>query len=219
MSAWSELPITEDQLPLTVRLKGVRVRAWQGIPDITIDTIDQVEILDAPPWDSELDLKNHTVEVALHELSTGASRIGISTSAIVVSVREDSGFIKRCTECRRVLREGACADHGPNDGNNDIRLRLAIDDGRASVSLLTNKDATLSLLGMNESELQGAIDDAGQIAFVQSLREKMLGRKINASGRTIVDEQGAMLLADGASMIDEDAGLRATEIRAQWRVA
>jgi hypothetical protein len=96
---------------------------------------------------------------------------------------------------------------------------LAIDDGRASVSLLTNKDATLSLLGMNESELQGAIDDAGQIAFVQSLREKMLGRKINASGRTIVDEQGAMLLADGASMIDEDAGLRATEIRAQWRVA
>ena len=219
MSAWSELPITEDQLPLTVRLKGVRVRAWQGIPDITIDTIDQVEILDAPPWDSELDLKNHTVEVALHELSTGASRIGISTSAIVVSVREDSGFIKRCTECRRVLREGACADHGPNDGNNDIRLRLAIDDGRASVSLLTNKDATLSLLGMNESELHGAIDDAGQIAFVQSLREKMLGRKINASGRTIVDEQGAMLLADGASMIDEDAGLRATEIRAQWRVA
>ena len=72
---------------------------------------------------------------------------------------------------------------------------------------------------MNESELQGAIDDAGQVAFVQSLRGKMLGRKINASGRTIVDEQGAMLLADGASMIDEDAGLRATEIRAQWRVA
>ena len=219
MSAWNELPITEDQLPLTVRLKGVRVRSWQGIPDITIDNADQVEILDAPPWDSELDLKNHTVEVPLHELSAGASRIGISTSAIVVSVREDSGFIQRCTECRRVLREGVCADHGPNDGNSDIRLRLAIDNGRSSVSLLTNKDATLSLIGMNESELQDAINDAGQVAFVQSLRGKILGRKINASGRTIVDEQGAMLLADGASMIEEDAGLRATEIRAQWRVA
>ena len=72
---------------------------------------------------------------------------------------------------------------------------------------------------MTESELQGAIDDVGQVAFVQSLREKMLGRKINASGRSIVDEQGAMLLADGASMVEEDAGLRATEIRAQWRVA
>ena len=219
MSAWNELPITEDQLPLTVRLKGVRVRAWQGIPDITVDNVDQVEILDAPPWDSELDLKNHTVEVSLHDLSTGASRVGISTSAIVVSVREDSGFILRCTECRRVLREGVCADHGPNDGNSDVRLRLAIDNGLSSVSVLTNKEATLSLLGMTESELQGAIDDVGQVAFVQSLRGKMLGRKINATGRSIVDEQGAMLLADGASMIEEDAGLRATEIRAQWRVA
>jgi ssDNA-binding replication factor A large subunit len=197
----------------------VRVRAWQGIPDITIDNSDQVEILDAPPWDSELDLKNHTVEVSLHDLSTGASRVGISTSAIVVSVREDSGFILRCTECRRVLREGVCADHGPNDGNSDVRLRLAIDNGLSSVSVLTNKEATLSLLGMTESELQGAIDDVGQVAFVQSLRGKMLGRKINATGRSIVDEQGAMLLADGASMIEEDAGLRATEIRAQWRVA
>ena len=219
MSAWSELPISEDKLPITVRLKGVRVRAWQGIPDITIDNADQVEILDAPPWDSELDLKNHTVEVALHDLSTGSSRVGISTSAIVVSVREDSGFIQRCTECRRVLREGTCAEHGPNDGNTDVRLRLAIDDGRSSVSLLTNKEATLSLLGMDESQLQDTVNDAGQVAFVQSLRGKMLGRKINASGRTIVDEQGAMLLADGASMVEEDAGLRATEIRAQWRVS
>ena len=42
MSAWSELPITEDKLPITVRLKGVRVRAWQGIPDITVDNADQV---------------------------------------------------------------------------------------------------------------------------------------------------------------------------------
>ena len=219
MSAWSELPISEDKLPITVRLKGVRVRAWQGIPDITIDNADQVEILEAPPWDSELDLKNHTVEVALHDLSTGSSRVGISTSAIVVSVREDSGFIQRCTECRRVLREGVCAEHGPNDGNTDVRLRLVIDDGRSSVSLLTNKEATLSLLGMDESQLQDAVNDAGQVAFVQSLRGKMLGRKINASGRTIVDEQGAMLLADGASMVEEDAGLRATEIRAQWRVS
>jgi hypothetical protein len=96
---------------------------------------------------------------------------------------------------------------------------LAIDDGRSSVSLLTNKQATLSLLGMTESELQDTVNDLGQVAFVQSLRGKMLGRTIKASGRTIVDEQGAMMLADGAAMVDEDAGLRATEIRAQWKVA
>ena len=72
---------------------------------------------------------------------------------------------------------------------------------------------------MDESQLKETVNELGQTAFVQSLRSKMLGRKINASGRTIVDEQGAMLLADGASLVEEDAGLRATEIRAQWRVA
>ncbi|MBT60779.1 MAG: hypothetical protein CMA63_04410 [Euryarchaeota archaeon] len=219
MSAWSELPITEDQLPVTVRLKGVRVRAWQGVPDITVDTIEQVEILDSPPWDSELDLSTHTAEVELNLLTTGASRVGISTTGTIVSVREDSGFIQRCTECRRVIRDGVCAEHGPNDGNNDVRLRLALDDGIASMSLLTNKDATLSLLGFTEESMRDSFNDLGQVAFVQSLRSKLLGRKVSASGRTIVDEQGAMMLADGAQLVEEDAGLRATELRAQWRVA
>lgn len=198
MSAWSELPISDAKLPLTVRLKGVRVRAWQGIPDVTVDTEDQVEFLDETPWDDSLDLTNHTAEVDLHELATGASRVGVSTSATVVSIREDSGFIQRCTECRRVLRDGACAEHGPNDGNSDIRLRLVIDDGRSSVSLLTNKEATLALLGMDEEQMKTAVEADGQMAFVQSLRALFLGRTIHATGRTIVDEQGAMMLADGS---------------------
>jgi len=219
MSAWSELPFSEDQLPMTVRLKGVRVRAWQGIPDITVDNVDQVEILDATPWDESLDLTNHTAEVDLHDLATGASRVGVSTSAIIVSVREDSGFIQRCTECRRVLRDGACAEHGPNDGNSDVRLRLVMDDGRSSVSLLTNKAATLALLGMDEAQMKAAVDEDGQMAFVQTLRGTLLGRTVKATGRTIVDEQGAMMLADGAAVVEEDAGMLATELRAHWGVS
>jgi ssDNA-binding replication factor A large subunit len=152
-------------------------------------------------------------------MANGSSRVGVSTSAIIVSVREDSGFILRCTECRRVLREGACAEHGPNNGNSDIRLRLVMDDGRSSVSLLTNKAATLELLGMDEDQMKVAVDEDGQMAFVQSLRSKLLGRMVKATGRTIVDEQGAMMLADGASIVEEDAGMRATELRAHWGVA
>ena len=40
-----------------------------------------------------------------------------------------------------------------------------------------------------------------------------------ATGRTIVDEQGAMMLADGAAVVEEDAGMRATELRAHWGVS
>ena len=94
-----------------------------------------------------------------------------------------------------------------------------MDDGRSSVSLLTNKAATLELLGMDEGQMKAAVEEDGQMAFVQSLRSKLLGRMVKATGRTIVDEQGAMMLADGASVMEEDAGMRATELRAHWGVA
>ena len=218
MSAWEDLPIDENNLPITVKLKGVRVRAWQGIPDITVDNAGQVEILEKSPWEDGIDFSTQTIEVPLNELASGASRVGVSTEAIVVSVREDSGFIQRCTECRRVLRDGHCATHDANAGQSDIRMRLVMDDGLASMSLLINKDGSLALLAMTEDELSSEINSNGQLDFVQTLRSKMLGRNIRASGRTIVDEQGGMMLADSAELVEEDAEMKATEIRAQWGV-
>ncbi|MAR94124.1 MAG: hypothetical protein DWB99_07730 [Candidatus Poseidoniales archaeon] len=218
MSAWEELPISESDLPVTIKVKGVRVRSWQGIPDITVDKSTQVEILESTPWDDSIDLSNHVVEVPLTELVNGSSRVGISTQGIVASVREDCGIIMRCTQCRRVLRDGNCSQHGDDVGTQDVRLRLVIDDGTSTSSLLINKDATLNLLNMTEDEIKAEIDSNGQMEFVQRLRGKLLGQLVTASGRTIVDEQGAMLLADNTELVEQDPGLISTEIRAQWGV-
>ena len=96
---------------------------------------------------------------------------------------------------------------------------MVLDDGQSSMSLLTNKEATLAMLGMDEEQMKAAVDKDGQMAFVQSLRALFLGRTVQATGRTIVDEQGAMMLADGATVVEEDAGMLATELRAHWGVA
>ena len=216
MSAWQELPIVEEDLPVTVRLKGVRIRAWQGIPDVTVDTADQVELLENPPWDESIDLSNHSVEISLTEMVNGPSRVGIETNGLVVSVRDDSGLIRRCTECRRVLRDGACADHGPNEGNEDVRLRLVVDHDGSTAAVLVNKEATLAALSMTYEALQGSVNDHGEAEFVQSVRELLLGRTVVAAGRSIVDEQGAMLLADRLEAPASDSQLRATELRALW---
>ena len=108
-SIWFEPPFDFESTPVVVRLKGVRVRAWQGIPDITVDDDTQIEVLAAAPWGDDIDLANNVVEVALTDLSSGASRVGISTTGNVISIREDSGIISRCSECRRVLRDGECS--------------------------------------------------------------------------------------------------------------
>lgn len=219
MSCWQEPPFTESDLPVIVKITGARVRAWQGIPDITVDTAEQMEILSSPPWEKELDLSENVVDVELNALTSGASRVGISTTGTVVSIRDDSGIIRRCNECKRVLRDGVCATHGEQDGVEDVRLRMVLDDGSATLSLIVNRDACLGLLNSTEDDIKDRISADGQVVFVQSLRERMLGRKLTAVGRTIVDEQGAMLLAESCVLEEVDTVLLAAELRQHWGVA
>jgi replication factor A1 len=217
-SIWSEPPFDFESTPVVVRLKGVRVRAWQGIPDITVDNESQIEVLAAAPWGDDVDLANNVVDVELSDLSSGASRVGISTTGNVISIREDSGIIKRCPECRRVLRDGECATHGAQEGETDVRLRVVLDDGKSTISLIINKSASESLIGMKQDKISSHIVENGTMAFVQELRDLLLGKKLKASGRTIVDEQGAMLLSDDVELIEVDSVLAAAELRAKWGV-
>ncbi len=217
-SIWSEPPFDFESTPVVVRLKGVRVRAWQGIPDITVDNESQIEVLAAAPWGDDVDLANNVVDVELSDLSSGASRVGISTTGSVISIREDSGIIKRCPECRRVLRDGECATHGAQEGETDVRLRIVLDDGKSTISLIINKSASESLIGMKQDKISSHIVENGTMAFVQELRDLLLGKKLKASGRTIVDEQGAMLLSDDVELIEVDSVLAAAELRAKWGV-
>ena len=217
-SMWEEPPFDFESTPVIVRIKGARVRAWQGVPDITVDNSSQVEVLAAAPWGEDVDLANNFVSVELDELSSGASRVGISTQGTIVSIREDSGIIYRCPECRRVLRDGECAIHGAQDGNMDVRLRIVLDNGKSTISLIVNKSATESLLGMSQADISSNVSENGSMQFIQDLRERLLGRELLANGRTIVDEQGAMLLSDDVELIETDSVLAASELRSKWGV-
>lgn len=221
MSAWQELPFESNDLPVTVKVTGVRVRAWQGIPDITVDKAEQVEILPEAPWEEDIDLANHIVNVKLTELVNSGSRVGISTSGTVVSVREDSGVIMRCVECRRVTRDGECnfaGCVGKIETQQDVRLRLVIDNGDVTASVLINKDAALKLINTTEEKMAADIKNDGQMEYVQSIRDYLLGRELNVGGRTIVDEQGAMILVDSAELSNSDAAMLATEVRSEWGI-
>ena len=217
-SMWEEPPFDFESTPVIVRIRGARVRAWQGVPDITVDNSSQVEVLAAAPWGEDVDLANNFVSVELDELSSGASRVGISTQGTIVSIREDSGIIYRCPECRRVLRDGECAIHGAQDGNMDVRLRMVLDNGKTTISLIVNKSATESLLGMKQADISSNVSENGSMQFIQELRERLLGRELTANGRTIVDEQGAMLLSDDVELIETDSVLAASELRTKWGV-
>ena len=216
MSAWQDLPISADDLPVCVKLSGVRVRAWQGIPDITVDRADQVEVLAETPWEEKVDLSNQEIEISVSELARGSGRIGVKTQGVFVSIRDDSGVIMRCPECRRTLKDGVCSIHGEVEGNQDIRLRFVIDDGAGNVSVILNSECTQMLLGMDEKGIKAKVQEMGDDGFVSDLRRQFFAKMLSVSGRFLKDENGSMFIADKVSLVEEDAVMMAAEVRNTW---
>ena len=217
MTAWSELPIDEGSLPLAVKLSNVRVRSWQGTPDLTVDQAQQVEILEAIPWD-EIDATSHSVEVDFSELLNGGSRSGVTSTATVISVQSGSGIIHRCPECKKAMRDGACRDHGPQVGVEDLRLRIIMDDGLSNGALILGRASAEAFLGQTLEDVRKATESDNGEAFLADLRAQMLGRKHTFSGRAMIDAQGALLMADNFSIAETDLEKSANDVRERWGV-
>ena len=217
LTAWSELPIDEGSLPLALKLSNVRVRSWQGTPDLTVDRSEQAEVLDAIPWEA-IDASTHSVEVDFTELLSGGSRSGVTSTAAVISVASGSGIIHRCPECKKAMRDGACREHGPQEGVEDLRLRIILDDGVSNGALILGRVSAEAFLGQTMAEVQEATQVDGGDAFLAELRSRMLGQKHTFTGRAMIDAQGALLMADHFALAESDLTESANEVRERWGV-
>ena len=192
LTAWCEIePKPGDFL----HLNGARVQFWQGSPDLVVDSLDQIQNLTDAPWDT-INPEDHWVEITLSDLVNGGSRRGIKTTGTIVAIKNDSGIIERCPECNRILRDSACQDHGPQHGVEDLRLKFVIDDGVNNASLIIGREPSESFLGMTQSEVKEYISQRGKEDFISDIRSKTLAQKVTIKGRSLVDNQGAMLLAE-----------------------
>ena len=214
LTSWGEM---SPEPGAFLHLKGARVQYWQGSPDLVIDSAEQVIDLSDPPWDA-IEPADHWVEVDLTDLVNGGSRRGIRTSGTVVAIANNSGIIERCPECRRVMRDGECAEHGPQRGEEDVRLRFVLDDGVSNASTLIGKEATEALTGMDQGQIRDAIDASTRAGFIATLRERFLARKLHINGRAMVDTQGAILMADSVEVDTRTPEEAANEVMARWGV-
>jgi len=214
LTSWGEMNPEPGSF---LHLRDARVQFWQGSPDLVIDSAEQVIDLSEPPWEA-IDPADHWVEVDLTELVNGGSRRGIRTSGTVVAIANNSGIIERCPECRRVMRDGECAEHGPQRGEEDVRLRFVLDDGISNASTLIGKEATEALTGMDQGQIRDAIDANTRAGFIATLRERFLARKLHINGRAMVDTQGAILMADSVDIDTRTPEEAANEVMTRWGV-
>ena len=72
---------------------------------------------------------------------------------------------------------------------------------------------------MTQAEVAETISKDGQEAFLTSVREKSLGRGVSVNGLALIDDQGAMLLADSVQDDGLDASKAAEMVIEKWEVA
>ena len=214
LTAWCEFDPKPGDI---IRIDGGRVQSWQGSPDLVIDNLDQVEILTETPWE-KIDPDNHWVDVDLDSLRKGGSRRGICTTGVIVAIMPGSGIIERCPECRTILRDGSCPEHGPQIGEEDLRLRFVLDSGVSNANLYMAREASESFLGMSMDEVKGEISSIGNEAFVSNLRGRVLSRKVVVNGRCVVDDRGAMVFADRMEVMEPKPAEEAEEVMQRWGV-
>ena len=214
LTAWCEFDPKPGDI---IRIDGGRVQSWQGSPDLVIDNLDQVEILTETPWE-KIDPDNHWVDVDLDSLRKGGSRRGICTTGVIVAIMPGSGIIERCPECRTILRDGSCPEHGPQIGEEDLRLRFVLDSGVSNANLYMAREASESFLGMSMDEVKCEISSIGNEAFVSNLRGRVLSRKVVVHGRCVVDDRGAMVFADRMEVMEPKPAEEAEEVMQRWGV-
>ena len=214
LTAWCEFdPKPGD----TIRIEGGRVQSWQGSPDLVIDSLEQTMSLSETPWE-KIDPANHWIDVDLTSITKGGSRRGIATNGVIVAINSGSGIIERCPECRRMLRDGSCSEHGPQRGDEDLRLRFVLDNGVSNVNLYMGREASEKFLGMSMDNVKSEISNIGNDSFVSNLRNRVLSRKVMVHGFCRVDDQGAMVFADRMEVMDPNPAEEAEEVMQRWGV-
>ena len=182
----SDLPsLDEDEV---YDLRNVVTDEYQGRYSVKLNRTTVIEERDE---DIEVGSDDVTVEGALVDIQSG------------------SGLIKRCPEddCTRVLQNGRCSEHGEVEGEFDLRIKGALDDGADVHEVIFDQEATEDLTGIGLDEAkQMAMDALDTTVVADEMAEGVLGRYYRVTGPTLgryvlVNEMESLGGADAESTL------------------
>ena len=159
---WAKAGMSEVQEGKSYIFKNVVTDSFQGRMQVNVNrTSTIVEI------DEDIELPPRELEVV------GA----------IISFQQNSGLIKRCRECDRVLVKGVCQSHGKVEGYDDLRVKAVLDDGENVYEIILNEENISELTGINlEKALEIAKDNLDRNAVLAELKNRLLGRYFRVKG-------------------------------------
>jgi replication factor A1 len=190
---WSKSDLSELDEGAVYHLRNVVTDEYQGRYSVKLNRTTVIEERDE---DIEVGSDDVTVEGALVDIQSG------------------SGLIKRCPEddCTRVLQNGRCSEHGEVEGEFDLRIKGALDDGADVHEVLFDQESTEALTGITLEEAKEMAMDALDTSVVaDEMRADVLGKYYRVTGPTF----GRYVLVDDLETLAEPADPEAVLIKAR----
>jgi len=208
-SAWKDFGLQEDEV---VRIEGAYVKSWRGIPQLSFDERAAVTRLkgDALPPKAKL---AESPRMWIEDLAERGGGVDVTVRGILIDMREGSGLVSRCPECRRVLRKGACRIHGEVKGEPDLRVKAVLDDGSGALTAVFDRELTEALL---DKTIDDAIAQAKEAMSADIVRDELadilVAQPIEARGNVTSDDYGLMMIVDQAKILKVDVQAEAREM-------
>ena len=200
-SAWKDFGLSEGDV---LRIEGGYVKSWRGIPQLSFDERATVAKLaaDALPPVAEL---AQSPRMWIEDLAERGGGVDVTIRGILIDIKDGSGLVYRCPECRRVLRKNVCRIHGEVQGNADLRVKGVVDDGSGAITAVFGRELTELLLEKTIEECIAQAKEAMDQEVVRDeLADLLIAQPVEVRGNVTSDDYGLMMIVDTARVLKVD---------------
>jgi replication factor A1 len=193
-TAWHDFDLKKGEV---INISGGYARFWKGIPQLVFDERAEVKKVDKK-------IEVSSEKIPLHKLVEGRGGLDVAVEGTVIEIRDGSGYIERCPECKRVIQNGECRIHGKVRSVPDLRAKVIVDDGTAGIGVIIGRGLTEKLIGKDLEECREIASGKGNEEVLKLLEKSLLTRVIFLRGNAIGDEYGTTLIAREAELIEKN---------------
>lgn len=207
-TAWSDFKLKEGEV---VKISRGTVKAWRGIPQLSFDERGEV-IRIKEEYPSAEELRKTGVRM-IAEIAAKGGAVDATVRGVLIEVRDGSGLIMRCQECKRALQKGMCKIHGRVDGYPDLRVKAILDDGSGAVGVVMNRELSEKLLDITLDESMQKAKEKMNFDIVKDEMDELLTLKVLiVSGPVTADQYGLSMIAKEAQMSIPDVKQEAEKL-------
>jgi len=200
-TVWKDMDIKKGEI---YKLTNAYIKRWRGIPQLNIGDYGNIEKTSAEDIPDMKTLTSyHKTDIRSLQEGSGTQRVMITGT--VMEVKDSSGYIKRCPECSRVLKDGVCSIHGSVKGIPDLRLKIIVDDGTGSTLCIINRENTEKLLEKSFADIEKEVkENSGTSEVFRDIKNRLTFETINIGGTYSSDDNGDMIVAKEAEWSQKD---------------